>query len=122
MIKEEANNDAGLAAHILPGRWATNCVHFQLAMMAYNLNCWLMLFRREDGGEQPKTCSVGYEEGALALFEPPRFADLLRAGGHQATADGVFGRGLFQRLMKRLREITNGPAGFLPVLATPLSG
>jgi hypothetical protein len=31
-------------------------------------------------------------------------------------------RGLFQRLMKRLREITNGPAGFLPVLATPLSG
>ncbi len=46
---KEANNDAGLAAH--PSRqWATNCVHFQLAMMAYNLNCWLMLFqsRRED--------------------------------------------------------------------------
>jgi hypothetical protein len=31
-------------------------------------------------------------------------------------------RGLFQRLMKRLREIGHGPAGFLPVLATPLSG
>src|SRR6202167_4585872 len=30
--------------------------------------------------------------------------------------------GLFERLMKRLREITNGPAGFLPVLATALSG
>jgi hypothetical protein len=21
-----------------------NCVHFQLAMLAYNLNCWLLLF------------------------------------------------------------------------------
>ena len=31
-------------------------------------------------------------------------------------------RGLFQRLMKRLREIATGPAGFLPVLATSLSG
>jgi len=26
---KEANNDAGLAAHP-SGRWATNCVHFQL--------------------------------------------------------------------------------------------
>ena len=25
-----------------------NCVHFQLAMLAYNLNCWLMLFNREE--------------------------------------------------------------------------
>jgi hypothetical protein len=24
-----------------------NCVHFQLAMLAYNLNCWLSLFNRE---------------------------------------------------------------------------
>jgi len=31
-------------------------------------------------------------------------------------------RGLFQRLMDRLRKITTGPAGFRPVLATPLSG
>ncbi len=31
---KEANNDAGLAAHP-SGRWATNCVHFQLAMLAY---------------------------------------------------------------------------------------
>jgi Transposase DDE domain group 1 len=45
---KEANNDAGLAAH--PSRrWATNCVHFQLVMLAYNLNCWLLLFQREEG-------------------------------------------------------------------------
>ena len=31
-------------------------------------------------------------------------------------------RGLFQRLMKRLREITTEPPGFLPLLATSLSG
>jgi hypothetical protein len=37
---KEANNDAGLAAHP-SARWAMNCIHFQLAMLAYNLNCWL---------------------------------------------------------------------------------
>jgi hypothetical protein len=31
-------------------------------------------------------------------------------------------RGLLQRLMKRLREIAAGPAGFSAVLATSLSG
>jgi hypothetical protein len=46
---KEANNDAGLASHP-SGRWATNCVHFQPVMVAaYNLNCWLMLFNREEG-------------------------------------------------------------------------
>src|SRR5207302_1876546 len=44
---KEANNDAGLAAHPSE-QWAANCVHFQLAMLAYNLNCWLLLFNREE--------------------------------------------------------------------------
>src|SRR5205823_8690476 len=44
---KEANNDAGLAAHP-SGRWSMNCVHFQLVMLAYNLNCWLWLFQREE--------------------------------------------------------------------------
>src|SRR6266853_266186 len=43
---KEANNDAGLAAHP-SGRFDVNGNHFQLAMLAYNLNCWLMLFNRE---------------------------------------------------------------------------
>ena len=43
---QEANNDAGLAAHSSK-RWAMNCVHFKLAMLAYNPNCWLVLFNRE---------------------------------------------------------------------------
>ena len=44
---KEANNDAGLAAHP-SGRGRMNCNHFQLAMLAYNLNCSLMLFNREE--------------------------------------------------------------------------
>jgi hypothetical protein len=28
-------------------RFDVNSNHFQLAMLAYNLNCWLMLFNRE---------------------------------------------------------------------------
>ena len=43
---KEANNDAGLAAHP-SGRFYVNGSHFRLAMLAYNLNCWLMLFDRE---------------------------------------------------------------------------
>ena len=45
-LLKEANNDAGLAAH--PSRrFDMNRNHFQLAMLAYNLNCWLLLFNRE---------------------------------------------------------------------------
>ena len=40
---KEANNDAGLTAHH-SHRFAGNGNHFQLAMLAYNRNCWLMLF------------------------------------------------------------------------------
>src|SRR5438105_15913669 len=47
---KEANNDAGLAAHP-SARWAMNCIHFQLAMLAYNLNCWLMLFNRVEAAK-----------------------------------------------------------------------
>src|SRR5215471_17895426 len=44
---KEANHDAGLAAY--PSRrWWMNCNHFQLVMLAYNRNCWLMLFNREE--------------------------------------------------------------------------
>ena len=43
---KEANNDAGLAAH--PSRrFDMNRNYFQFAMLAYNLNCWLLLFQRE---------------------------------------------------------------------------
>jgi hypothetical protein len=44
---KEANNDAGLTAH-LSNRWMMNDNWFQIAMLAYNLNCWLELFSRKE--------------------------------------------------------------------------
>ena len=44
---KEAKNDAGMADHP-SARWAMNCIYFQLAMLAYNCNCWLLLFNREE--------------------------------------------------------------------------
>ena len=116
---KEANNDAGLAAHP-SGRWATNCVHFQLAMLAYNLNCWLLLFNRE---ETVKTDELKHTTLATARL---RFlfvaAKIWRHAGRVGISysDQYPERGLFQRLMDRLRNITPSPAGFLPVLVTPL--
>jgi hypothetical protein len=37
---------SGLAAHP-SGRLDVNSNHFKLAMLAYNLNCWLMLLNRD---------------------------------------------------------------------------
>ena len=116
---KEANNDAGLAAHP-SGRWATNCVHFQLAMLAYNLNCWLLLFNR---AETAKTDDLQHTTLATARL---RFlfvaAKIWRHAGRVGISysDHYQERGLFQRLMDRLRDIKAGPTGFLPVLATPL--
>jgi Transposase DDE domain group 1 len=116
---KEANNDCGLASHP-SGRWATNCVHFQLVMVAYNLNCWLMLFNREE--------AVKVEEMKHTTLATTRLRFLFLAAKFW-THDGRVGisysdqyaeRGLFQRLMDRLRNIVPCPGGFSPVLATPL--
>jgi hypothetical protein len=116
---KEANNDAGLAAHP-SGRWSMNCVHFQLAMLAYNLNCWLMLFNRE---EQAKTVDLQHTTLATArlrfLFLAAKIvrhagAVLVRYSDHYAE------QGTMARLMDRLRSITPKGSQFAPVLATPL--
>jgi Transposase DDE domain group 1 len=118
---KEANNDAGLAAH--PSRrWAANCVHFQLVMLAYNLNCWLLLFNRDDG---VKADDLKHTTMATARL---RFlfvaAKIWRHAGRVGISysDQYAERGLFQRLMDRLRNIAAGPAGFMPALARALSG
>jgi Transposase DDE domain group 1 len=117
---KEANNDAGLAAH--PSRrWATNCIHFQLVMLAYNLNCWLLLFNRE---EEVQTDHLKHTTLATARL---RFlfvaAKIWRHSGRVGISysDHYQEKGLLQRLMDRLRTITLGPTGFLPVVATPLT-
>jgi hypothetical protein len=116
---KEANNDAGLAAHP-SARWAMNCVHFQLAMLAYNLNCWLMLFNRE---EQAKTKDLHHTTLAIARL---RFlflaAKIVRHAGAVLVrySDNYAEQGTMGRLMDRLRAIVPNGNQFAPVLASAL--
>ena len=116
---KEANNDAGLAAHP-SARWSMNCVHFQLAMLAYNLNCWLMLFHRE---EQARVGDLRHTTLATArlrfLFLAAKIvrhagAVLVRYSDHYAE------QGTMGRLMDRLRAIVPTSQGFAPVLTSAL--
>jgi hypothetical protein len=116
---KEANNDAGLAAHP-SGIWAANCVHFQLAMLAYNLNCWLMLFNRE---EKDKTGDLEHTTLATARL---RFlflaAKIVRHAGTVLVrySDHYAEQGTLARLMDRLRAIAVSGTQFAPVLASAL--
>jgi hypothetical protein len=118
---KEANNDAGLAAHP-SGRWMMNCNHFQIAMLAYNLNCWLMLFNRE---EQAKVETLKHTTLATARL---RFlflaAKIWRHAGRVGVSysDHYAEQGIFRRLMERLRTIASDGPRFAPVLAIPLTG
>jgi hypothetical protein len=117
---KEANNDAGLAAHP-SGRFETNRNYFQLAMLAYNLNCWLMLFNREEG-----TRSETLRHTTLATARL-RFlflaAKIWRHAGRVGISysDHYEEKNLLQRLMDRVRAIAAGGDGFLPVLKTALT-
>jgi hypothetical protein len=116
---KEANNDAGLTAYP-SGRWLMNCNHFQLAMLAYNLNCWLMLFNRE---EQAQVATLKHTTLATARL---RFLFLAAKIWHHAGRVGVSysdhyaEQGIFRRLMDRLRAIASEGQRFRPVLATVL--
>jgi len=116
---KEANNDAGLAAYP-SGRWLMNCNHFQLAMLAYNLNCWLMLFNRE---EEAATATLKHTTLATARL---RFlflaAKIWRHAGRVGVSysDHYAEQGIFRRLMDRLRAITSEGQRFRPVLAIAL--
>jgi hypothetical protein len=116
---KEANNDAGLAAHP-SARWYMNCVHFQLAMLAYNLNCWLMLFNRD---ESAKTADLRHTTLATARL---RFlflaAKIVRHAGTVLVrySDHYAEKGTMGRLMDRLRAIVSSGNRFTPVLVSAL--
>jgi len=118
---KEANNDAGLAAHP-SGQWGMNCNHFQLAMLAYNLNCWLMLFNRE---EDTQVETLQHTTLATARL---RFlflaAKIWRHAGRVGVSysDHYAEQEIFRRLMDRLRSITTDGDRFLPVIRPALSG
>ncbi|MDQ1469702.1 MAG: Transposase domain group 1, partial [Bryobacterales bacterium] len=103
------------------GRFETNRNYFQLAMLAYNLNCWLMLFNREEG-----TRSETLRHTTLATARL-RFlflaAKIWRHAGRVGISysDHYEEKNLLQRLMDRVRAIAAGGDGFLPVLKTALT-
>ena len=82
-----------------------NCNHFQLAMLAYNLNCWLMLFNRE---EEARVATLTHTTLATARL---RFlflaAKIWRHAGRVGISysDHYAEQGIFRRLMDRLRAI-----------------
>ena len=117
---KESNNDAGLAAH--PSRlFVTNQNHFQLTMLAYNLNAWLMLFNRE-ASDTPE--SLQHTTLATARL---RFlfiaARIWRHSGRTGVSfsDHYEEKGLFRRLMERLRAIKPCGDSFGPVVEGALA-
>jgi hypothetical protein len=101
---KESNNDAGLAAH--PSRlFVTNQNHFQLAMLAYNLNAWLMLFNREatDTTESLKHTTLATARLRFLFIA----AKIWRHSGRTGVSfsEHYEEKGLFRRLMERLRTI-----------------
>jgi hypothetical protein len=101
---QEANNDAGLAAHP-SGRFDVNSNHFQLAMLAYNLNCWLMLFNREPQDDATQLRHTTLATSRLRFLFVA--AKIWRHAGRTGVSysDQYAEKGIFQRLMDRLRRI-----------------
>jgi hypothetical protein len=116
---KEANNDAGLAAHPSK-RWTMNANWFQIVMLAYNLNCWLMLFNREENVQVEQMPHTTLATARLRFLFVA--AKIWRHAGRVGVSysDHYQERGLLDRLIQRLRSITHGARGFRPVIATAL--
>jgi hypothetical protein len=116
---KESNNDAGLAAHP-SARFDTNSIHFQLAMVAYNLNCWLLLMQR---GEEETVETLKHTTMATArlrfLFVAAKiWSHAGRVG--VSYSDQYQEQGVMNRLMSRLRAIVSPRVGIGPVVAVAL--
>ncbi len=116
---KEANNDAGLAAHP-SGRFDVNGNHFQLAMLAYNLNCWLMLFNREPQADAAQLRHTTLATSRLRFLFVA--AKIWRHAGRTGVSysDHYEEKGVFQRLMDRLRKIVPRGTSYPPVMLPAL--
>jgi hypothetical protein len=93
---------------------------FQLTMLAYNLNCWLMLFHREEEAVATLKHTTLATARLRFLFLA---AKIRRHAGRVGVSysDHYAEQGIFRRLMDRLRAITSEPR-FRPVLPIALAG
>lgn len=114
---KEANNDAGLTAHPYH-RFEMNQNHFQLVMLAYNLNCWLMLFNREEGvsASQWQHTTLATARLRFLFLGAKIWKHGRRVGVHYG--DHYEEKGVLQRLIERLRRIAPQGGSFTPVLKT----
>jgi len=116
---KEANNDAGLTAH--PShRFDVNGNHFQLAMLAYNLNCWLMLFNREPQADAAELRHTTLATSRLRFLFVA--AKIWRHAGRTGVSysDHYEEKGVFERLMTRLRKIALRAQSYAPVILPAL--
>jgi DDE family transposase len=116
---KEANNDAGLTAH--PShRFDVNGNHFQLAMLAYNLNCWLMLFSREAQADAAELRHTTLATSRLRFLFVA--AKIWRHAGRTGVSysDHYEEKGVFERLMTRLRKIAPHAQSYVPVITPAL--
>jgi hypothetical protein len=112
---KEANNDAGLTAHP-PGRFDVSGNHFQLAMLAYNLNCWLMPFNRELQADATELRHTTLATSRLRfLFVAAKIWQHAARTGI-SYSDHYEEKGMFERLMNRLRKIEPRGSGYAPVI------
>ena len=108
--------EKGLFAAHPSRRFDMNRNHFQLAMLAYNLNCWLLLFNRE---AQASVETLRHTTLATARL---RFlfvaAKIWRHAGRTGVSysDHYQEKGLFERLMRRLRAMAPPGTSFAPVV------
>jgi hypothetical protein len=116
---KEANNDAGLTAHP-SGRFDVNGNHFQLAMLAYNLNCWLMLFNREPQADASELRHTTLATSRLRFLFVA--AKIWRHAGRTGISygDHYEEKGVFERLMNRLKKIAPRGSGYAPVMQPAL--
>jgi hypothetical protein len=117
---KEANNDAGMSAH--PHyRFDMNQNHFQLVMLAYNLNCWLALFHRQQNVETAAFRHITLATARLRfLFVAARL--WCHAGSIGISySDQHEDQPLLTQLMQRLRNIRLRDGTAAPVIECPLA-
>jgi hypothetical protein len=116
---QASNHEIGLTAHP-SGQWAMNASPCQLSRIAYNLNCWLKLFEREESVTVPELRHRTVATNRLRLLYLA--ARITRHGGRTEIHCGsqYQGRNRFDQWMVRLRSIEGNSHGFGPVVHTPL--
>ena len=89
-------------------------------MLAYNLNCWLLLLNREEKLQSDDLKHTTLVTARLRFLFVA--AKIWRHAGRVGISysDQYPERGLLQRLMDRLRKIASSQGKFRPVLASAL--